>query len=73
MSRARVESYRSIPKIALACIPRPSRSSGSLPRARNVLETRGVTVRVLPPELTDLQRQVLQLMKIPASAFTAQS
>ena len=41
--------------------------------ARNVLVTRGRTVRVLPPELTELQRQVLRLMKIPAAAFTAPS
>jgi transposase len=38
---------------------------------RNVLKARGEAVRVLPPELTALQRQVLQLMRIPASTFTA--
>jgi transposase len=38
--------------------------------ARNDLSLAGKSVRVLPPELTDLQREILRLMKIPATAFT---
>ncbi len=39
--------------------------------ARTALDVGGKTVRVLPPELTELQRQVLRLMKIPSTVFTA--
>ena len=39
--------------------------------ARTVLVVGGTPVRVLPPVLTDLQRQVLRLMKIPSTVFTA--
>jgi transposase len=36
---------------------------------RHAVLARGTTLRVLPPELTDLQRQVLRLMNIPATVF----
>jgi transposase len=39
--------------------------------AHTALDVGGKTVRVLPPELTELQRQVLRLMKIPSTVFTA--
>ena len=42
----------------------------SLP-ARNVLVLGGKDVRIFDPELTDLQRQVLRLMSVPPSAYTA--
>ncbi len=41
--------------------------------ARNVLILAGKDVRILDPELTDLQRQVLRLMGVPPSAYTARS
>lgn len=41
--------------------------------ARNVLILAGQDVRVLGPELTDLQRQVLHLMGVPLSAYHARS
>src|SRR5207247_494409 len=42
----------------------------SLP-ARNVIILAGETIRVLPPELTDLQREVLRLMNVPETTYTA--
>ena len=39
--------------------------------ARTALSTRGIPVRLFPPELTGLQREVLRLMKIPATVFTS--
>jgi transposase len=39
--------------------------------AHTVLVARGTIVRVVPPELTDLQREVLRLMKIPSAAFSS--
>src|SRR3990172_2963444 len=44
----------------------------SLP-TRTVLVLAGKTVRVLPPELTGLQREVLRLMNVPATTYTARS
>lgn len=72
MRRARVEALPLYPEDR----PCPHPTAEQIFRlfslaARNVLEARSVTVRVLPPELTDLQHQVLRLMKIPATAFTA--
>ena len=42
-------------------------------QARTVLVVAGKDVRSIDPELTDLQRQVLQLMGVPASAYRARS
>lgn len=39
--------------------------------ARTVLIHDGREVRVLPPQLTELQRQVLRLMGVPPTAYTA--
>jgi transposase len=39
--------------------------------ARSVLSAPGAAVRLFPPELTELQRQVLRLMSIPTTVFTA--
>ena len=44
----------------------------SLP-ARNVLVLGGKDARILDPELTGLQRQVLSLIGVPPSAYTARS
>ena len=44
----------------------------SLP-ARNVLVLGGKDVRVINPELTDLQCQVLRLIGVPPAAYTARS
>ena len=41
--------------------------------ARNVLVLDGSDVRVLPPELTELQRQVLRLMGVPSTAYAVRS
>ncbi len=41
--------------------------------ARNVLILAGKDVRILDPELTDLQRQILRLMGVPPSAYTVRS
>ena len=41
--------------------------------ARNVLVLGGKDARILDPELTDLQRQVLSLIGVPTSAYTARS
>ena len=42
-------------------------------QARTVLVVAGKDVRSIDPELTDLQRQVLQLMGVPASAYRVRS
>ena len=44
----------------------------SLP-ARNILVLANKDLRVIPPELTDLQRQVLRLMRVPTSIYATQS
>ena len=33
----------------------------------------GEVIRVFPPELTELQRQILDLLGVPASAYLAKS
>lgn len=42
-------------------------------QARTVLVRAGKDVRTIDPELTDLQRQILQLVGAPASAYRARS
>ena len=42
-------------------------------QARSVLVGAGKDVRSIDPVLTDLQRQVLQLMGVPASAYRVRS
>jgi len=41
--------------------------------SRNILVLAGTDLRVIPPELTALQRQVLQLLRLPLSAYSSRS